>query len=189
VPADAPAAETLLAYASTLAFYLSLRASPAHAARPARLRAHAVLARLLALKRVLVALDALDFAPDSDEESEGLSDGALEDAVHALAEERGLDADELAALLEDAGLGGDAEPAPRRKKARTEPAVGLDGLDLLHAEAEAEAEVASETKKAKKAKKAKVASIAEDLDVVAPTPKKKKATQSATVFDLVEPTA
>ena len=55
--------ETLLTYATTLAFYLHLRASPKYALNPTSLRAHPILPRLLVLKQALSALENLDFGP------------------------------------------------------------------------------------------------------------------------------
>ena len=52
--------ETLLTYATTLAFYLHLRASPKYALNPTSLRAHPILPRLLVLKQALSALENLE---------------------------------------------------------------------------------------------------------------------------------
>jgi U3 small nucleolar RNA-associated protein 3 len=55
--------ETLLTYATTLAFYFHLRASSKYALNPTSLRAHPILPRLLVLKQALSALENLDFRP------------------------------------------------------------------------------------------------------------------------------
>ena len=56
-------AETLLTYATTLAFYFHLRASPKYVLNPISLRAHPILPRLLVLKQAIAALENLDFGP------------------------------------------------------------------------------------------------------------------------------
>ena len=55
--------ETLLTYATTLAFYFYLRTSSKYALNPTSLRAHPILPRLLVLKQALSALENLDFGP------------------------------------------------------------------------------------------------------------------------------
>ena len=62
--------ETLLTYATTLAFYLHLRASPKYALNPTSLRAHPILPRLLVLKQALSALENLDFGPAASDTSQ-----------------------------------------------------------------------------------------------------------------------
>ena len=53
--------EALLTYATTLAFYLYLRASETYSQRPELLRSHPIFTRLLQLKQALVTLEDLDF--------------------------------------------------------------------------------------------------------------------------------
>ena len=72
-------AEALLTYATTLAFYLHLRASDKYAQRPDLLSSHPVFGRLLSLKQALHTLEELDFAA-SDAGSELSSDFDLDDS-------------------------------------------------------------------------------------------------------------
>lgn len=60
--------ETLLTYATTLAFYLHIRATPKYASNPKLLQSHPVLSRLLTLKQAMTSLERLDFGPNSDDE-------------------------------------------------------------------------------------------------------------------------
>ncbi|KAG8921241.1 hypothetical protein FRC02_000366 [Tulasnella sp. 418] len=63
--------QTLLTYATTLAFYLHLRSSTHYANHPELLRKHPIMKRLVELKRGVVELEGLGFAADgADEESE-----------------------------------------------------------------------------------------------------------------------
>ncbi|TFY68810.1 hypothetical protein EVG20_g3402 [Dentipellis fragilis] len=117
-------AEALLTYATTLAFYLHLRASDKYAHRPELLRTHPIFPRLLQLKQALSTLEDLDFdlsaSSDVDEdededEYEDLDD--LDDEMSFLANDaaaldarsfklnkklRKMDFEDLAALLRDA---------------------------------------------------------------------------------------
>jgi len=69
--------EALLTYATTLAFYLYLRASETYSQRPELLRSHPIFARLLQLKQALVTLEELDF--DLSESGSGISDAEEDD--------------------------------------------------------------------------------------------------------------
>ncbi|KAG9003730.1 hypothetical protein FRB93_010951 [Tulasnella sp. JGI-2019a] len=73
--------QTLLTYATLVAFYLHLRALPQYATRPETLAAHPIMGRLLSLKTGLAELEGLGFSAlsedasssegDDDEEGEG----------------------------------------------------------------------------------------------------------------------
>lgn len=105
------AIEALLTYATTLAFYLYLRASESYSQRPELLRSHPIFARLLQLKQALATLEELDFdlsgsasgASDAEEEDGSLDDELELDDVSALLKRcRDSDFDDLAALLREA---------------------------------------------------------------------------------------
>jgi U3 small nucleolar RNA-associated protein 3 len=135
--------EALLTYATTLAFYLHLRASEKYAQRPDLLRSHPVLDRLLTLKQSLSTLEDLDFAPSDSEEDGDEEDGygmfdedgdisMDEDQLWTFDQRKGLEADELNDLLEDAQSSlnlpdtltskrGDKPPKKKRKTTSTEP--------------------------------------------------------------------
>lgn len=68
--------QTVLTYATVLAYYLYLRASPKYAARPELLRLHPVFQRLLVLKQTLANLEDLDigFSDSEDEDEDELDD-------------------------------------------------------------------------------------------------------------------
>ncbi|RDB18037.1 Uncharacterized protein C3B8.09 [Hypsizygus marmoreus] len=112
--------QTLLTYATTLAFYLHLRSSEKYARKPDSLKSHPILGRLLTLKRSLSTLEDLDFAvsDDDDDDSEGESDESMTwndfmmDAKNLWNAGEGLDEDELRDLLEDAA----SEPPPPKSK-------------------------------------------------------------------------
>jgi len=78
--------ETLLTYATTLAFYFYLRASEYFSQRPELLRSHPIFGRLLQLKQALSTLEELDFhlsdsdsgIGDSKEERGSLNEGETE---------------------------------------------------------------------------------------------------------------
>ena len=105
------AIEALLTYATTLAFYLYLRASESYSQRPELLRSHPIFARLLQLKQALATLEELDFdlsgsasgTSDAEEEDASLDDEHELDDVSALLKRcRDGDFDDLAALLREA---------------------------------------------------------------------------------------
>ncbi|KAI0274240.1 Sas10 C-terminal domain-containing protein [Russula aff. rugulosa BPL654] len=104
--------QALITYATTLAFYLYLRASEYYSQRPELLRSHPIFARLLQLKQALSTLEELDF--HLSESDSGIGDTEDEDS---LVSEEGMDGsilpkryhkgsqlafDDLAALLREA---------------------------------------------------------------------------------------
>ena len=104
--------EALITYATTLAFYLYLRASEYYSQRPELLRSHPIFARLLQLKQALSTLEELDF--HLSESDSGIDNTSDEDS---LVSEEGIDGwisskwnrkgaqlafDDLAALLREA---------------------------------------------------------------------------------------
>ncbi|KAL5512808.1 hypothetical protein ACEPAG_3074 [Sanghuangporus baumii] len=119
--------QTLLTYASLLAFYLYLRASEKYAARPELLQQHPILKRLLTLKQSLITFEELDFVlSDSEDASEldsedefGSDESELEDeefdrlATWSAAREVGLETGELDDLLAQAYS---SNPPPSGKK-------------------------------------------------------------------------
>lgn len=169
--------EALLTYATTLAFYLHLRASEKYASRPDLLQKHPIMSRLLTLKQSLITLEELDFAPsDSDDDLDEDADAFdlwSKDKFH------GLEWDELQKLLEDADdvLGDSESPKTRsRGKASTESEPKLTIKIKGKGKAKAvDEEVQADEPPKKKRKKSKV--------------KSDSATEPALpVFDLVEPT-
>ncbi|KZO93562.1 hypothetical protein CALVIDRAFT_550668 [Calocera viscosa TUFC12733] len=99
--------QVLLTYATTLAFYLHLRATPSHAQSSSPLATHPILERLLQLKQFLHVMESYNFAADDplrtgelgseeDEEDEGL--GGLWEMQKRL----GLEDGELEALIREA---------------------------------------------------------------------------------------
>ncbi|KAL0960659.1 hypothetical protein HGRIS_005689 [Hohenbuehelia grisea] len=123
--------QTLLTYASTLAFYLHLRASEKYSQRPELLDTHPILQRLLTLKQSLATLEDLDFAAsDSDEDDFG-SDDDGDDMADAQglwnADREGFDADELEDLLEDAM--DVEEPVPKKAKGKAKATQSISGAD------------------------------------------------------------
>ncbi|KAF7299044.1 hypothetical protein MIND_00852700 [Mycena indigotica] len=115
------AVETLLSYATALAFYLHLRSSSKYARRPELLRNHPIMSRLLTLKQALITLEDLDFAAsDSDLDDEESDEGDLLDAneLWKLDRMKGLDEGELEGLLDDADVDQEELDAPRPKKRR-----------------------------------------------------------------------
>ncbi|KAJ7069873.1 Sas10 C-terminal domain-containing protein [Mycena amicta] len=136
--------QSLLSYATALAFYLHLRSSTKYARRPELLRSHPVMGRLLTLKQALITLEDLDFAA-SDSELDDESNSNADDLVDAsqlwkLDRVKGLDDGELQALLDEAGVEeeeSDVElDAPRPKKRRKtsdkkEKAAPLPIFDLV----------------------------------------------------------
>ncbi|KAF8272853.1 Sas10 C-terminal domain-containing protein [Lactarius quietus] len=153
--------QALLTYATTLAFYLSLRASEHYSQRPELLRSHPIFLRLLQLKQALSSLEDLDFhlsesdsgIGDSEDDNVSLDDEELEDASALLKQYRKgsrLTLDDLAELLRE------AEEAVAPAKATTKPKAAAPPLPIKE-----------------------------------PPKKKRKtstSTKSAPVFDLEEPT-
>ncbi|KAI1794865.1 Sas10 C-terminal domain-containing protein, partial [Ganoderma leucocontextum] len=172
--------QALLTYATTLAFYLHLCASPKYAQRPDLLRAHPILPRLLTLKQSLHTLEELDFA-GSDDES-GLSSSDLDD-----------EEDEEIDWMADAQDVWAGNNTLKRKGA----ALEQDELEELLREAEGIMDVdvlpKANGNNKEKEKKTKRKSKAVDGEPEPPKKKRKAADASAKtampmpVFDLVEP--
>ncbi|OAX44281.1 hypothetical protein K503DRAFT_706552 [Rhizopogon vinicolor AM-OR11-026] len=113
--------QALLTYATTLAYYLHLRASEKYAARPLLLRKHPILNRLLTLKQSLVTLESLGVGSDSqDEDDEGDEEdyelGSDTPDLWSLLLKQGIESDELSELMKDA----DEKPIKASKKDRGE---------------------------------------------------------------------
>ncbi|KAG0694520.1 Sas10 C-terminal domain-containing protein [Suillus ampliporus] len=119
--------EALLTYATSLAYYLHLRASEKYAARPLLLRNHPVLNRLLTLKQSLIMLENLGVGTDSQEDDEEEEDEDDEDVelgsdtpdLWSLLMNKSLESDELTELLMDV----DDKPskAPKKDKVEAKP--------------------------------------------------------------------
>jgi U3 small nucleolar RNA-associated protein 3 len=155
--------EALLTYATTLAFYLYLRASEHYSQRPDLLRSHPIFSRLLQLKQALASLEELDF--HLSESDSGIGDSEDEDV--SLGED---ELDDTSALL---------------KRYRKGSRLAFHDLVELLQEAEEAATPVKATTKPKPKPAAPPSSIKEP-------PKKKRKTstpaKSAPVFDLEEPT-
>ncbi|EJT98698.1 hypothetical protein DACRYDRAFT_110601 [Dacryopinax primogenitus] len=96
--------QVLLTYATTLAFYLHLRATPSHATSPSPLSDHPVLDRLLELKQFLHVMESYNFAADDPLRTGELEDEDDEegmDGVWDLKKRMGLEDGELEALLKE----------------------------------------------------------------------------------------
>ena len=118
--------EALLTYATTLAFYLYLRAGESYSQHPDLLRSHPIFSRLLQLKQALASLEELDFhlsesdsgIGDSEDENVSLEEEELDDASTLLkryCKGSRLAFDDLVELLQE------AEEAAAPVKATTEP--------------------------------------------------------------------
>lgn len=103
--------EALLTYATTLAFYLHLRASPKYAQRPELLTSHPIMQRLLTLKQSVSTLEDLGFTlSDSEPEFDEDDDESLDltdeegntEGLWRVDRRKGLEPGELDDLLEDA---------------------------------------------------------------------------------------
>ncbi len=129
-----------MTYATTLTFYLHLRAKEKYAQRPETLRAHPIMTHLLTLKQSLATLEELDFFPadsedefdeeefDEDEEEEGVGlDFDELDISEEFAGQIGrLEPQELSELLKDAiiyrnqrGIEAEQQEKPPKKKRKT----------------------------------------------------------------------
>jgi len=186
--------ETLLTYATTLAFYLHLRSTPKYAAHPDLAKSHPVLERLLTLKQSLSTLEDLDF--DMSDSPSG-EDGGLADDFDESDEDLELDDEEDEEVFDlfNHTKGG------KKKKPRLE----LNELQDLLKDAETDISdltlttngVVSQEKKRKKATKGPV--LNREEEATSEPPKKKRKTDKkdkdslrstnsrTTVFDLVEP--
>lgn len=127
--------EALLTYATTLAFYLYLRASEHFSQRPDLLRSHPIFSRLLQLKQALASLEDLDFhisesdsgIGDSEDENISLGEEGLDDASTLLKRHRKgsrLAFDDLVELLRE------AEEAAAPVKATTKTKVTAPPLPI-----------------------------------------------------------
>ncbi|VDB91904.1 unnamed protein product [Peniophora sp. CBMAI 1063] len=175
--------QTLVTYATNLAFYLHLCASPKYASHPSDLRKHPVFTRLLQLKEALSTLEELDFDASEGEEDE-------EDDEDLDSDFEGLDDEELEDLDDDEYLEY-AKQMLSRKKGSSGSKVELDDLEALLRDAERDLPTSDSELSAddapppppKKQKKRKESGAEE------PAKKKRKttATSAAPVFDLEEP--
>jgi len=113
-----PCQEALLTYATTLAFYLHLRASTKYAQRPELLTSHPIMQRLLTLKQSVSTLEDLGFAlPDSEPEFDDDDDESLDlmddgDSMEELWQK--LEPGELEDLLRDIQMSA-SSVQPKRK--------------------------------------------------------------------------
>jgi len=163
--------ETLLTYATTLAFYLHMRASPKYSANPKLLQTHPVLERLLTLKQAMSSLERLDFGPNSDDEEGGEDDEGDDDGEEMFSFWKGddlvdMEEDEYAELLREAR---EINGSPSKEG----KAIRSNGVENVHAP--------SEEKKRKKDKKEKK----EKKDKKEKKAEKEK--DKKPVFDLEEP--
>ncbi|KAG8984286.1 hypothetical protein FRB90_005431, partial [Tulasnella sp. 427] len=99
--------QTLLTYATTLAFYLHMRASPTYAARPDLLTSHPIMARLLTLKTGVAELEGLGFSAleeRDEDDSEGDDESELDpEELDAMMVRLGVDEKQVARMQQ---LGG-----------------------------------------------------------------------------------
>lgn len=119
--------EALLTYATTLAFYLYLRASEHYSQRPDLLRSHPIFSRLLQLKQALSSLEELDFhVSESDSGIGDSEDEELEDASAFLKRYHNdsLLTFDLAELLQE------AEEAVTPVRAKTKPKAAAPPLPI-----------------------------------------------------------
>ena len=150
--------EALITYATTLAFYLYLRASEYYSQRPELLRSHPIFARLLQLKQALATLEELDFHL-SESDSEIGDDIEEEDSLGSEEEMDGL---------------------TLSKRYRKGAQLAFDDLAGLLREAE---EAVASVKTQKMAKPTTLPRPPKQ-----PPKKKRKISTAATIFDLEEPT-
>lgn len=151
--------EALITYATTLAFYLYLRASEYYSQRPELLRSHPIFARLLQLKQAVTTLEELDF--HLSESDPGIGETEEEDS-----------------LISDEEIVGSTLSKRYRKGSQ----VAFDDLAMLLREAE---EAVASVKTQKKTKSTTLPRPPKEP----PKKKRKISTaKSATVFDLEEPT-
>ncbi|KAJ7600993.1 Sas10 C-terminal domain-containing protein [Mycena floridula] len=155
--------QTLLSYATTLAFYLYLRADEKYTRRPELLKKHPILGRLLTLKQSLNTLEELDFAFSDEEDEDFDGDG---------------DEDDEDMLMDDAEMLWSSNPRGKSLESGELDALLSEALSIR------EAEISGLKPKSKKSK-------SEPLASSEPPPAKKRKTSKPTepnhVFDLVEP--
>jgi U3 small nucleolar RNA-associated protein 3 len=121
--------EALITYATTLAFYLYLRASEYYSQRPELLRSHPIFARLLQLKQALGALEELDFhlsesdsgIGDTEEDDSLVSEEGTDGSILSKRYRKGsqLAFDDLAVLLREA----EEAVAPVKARKKTKPTL------------------------------------------------------------------
>ncbi|KAG6336064.1 hypothetical protein ID866_3037 [Astraeus odoratus] len=121
--------QSLLTYATTLAFYLHMRASEKYTARPQLLRSHPILKRLLTLKQSLSMLENIGVGEDVSSEDEDEAEEAEEDLLELDSSRgretlwdrimnRGLESDELADLIRDAEMSSSSPTEPKLNAAK-----------------------------------------------------------------------
>ncbi len=173
--------EALLTYATTLAFYLYLRASEYYSQHPELLRSHPIFARLLQLKQALIKLEELDFhLSESDSE---IDDTEEDDS--STSEEEGMDGSTLFKRYHKGSYLTFDDLGELLREAEEAAASHLTFDDLGELLREAE-EAAASVKATKTSKPSTLPRPPKE-----PPKKKRKistAEQSATVFDLEEPT-
>lgn len=141
-------AEALLTYATTLAYYLHLRASEKYAARPLLLRKHPILNRLLTLKQSLVTLESLGVGSDSQDEDDDEEDELGSDTTDlwSLLLKEGIESDEIAELLGDANEKptkaskkdqDEARPLKKKRKTSNDTEMDQPAFDLVEPDFEA----------------------------------------------------
>ncbi|KAI0771179.1 Sas10 C-terminal domain-containing protein [Trametes elegans] len=165
--------QALLTYATTLAFYLHLRASEKYAQRLDLLRSHPILPRLLQLKKSLATLEDLDFAASSDDEA-GDDEEEGSDISGLSGSDAGLDSDELMADAEELWAGSKLKKKGRGLEHGELEELLREANDLIDTD---DARAATSTKKAKRKQK----------PAPEEPPKKKRKAADTPVFDLVEP--
>ncbi|EAU86259.1 hypothetical protein CC1G_03470 [Coprinopsis cinerea okayama7 len=153
--------QTLLSYTTVLAFYIHLRAMPKYAQKPSLLQSHPIMKRLLTLKQALITMEDLDFTMSDDEEDEFDDDM---DAVNMKWDDILQDGEQLWDKVKKRGLEQD-ELAELLREAE-------EAADLLPRKAKKEKKEKSKEKEEPPKKKRKV---------------QKDDSESAPVFDLVEP--
>ncbi|KDQ62579.1 hypothetical protein JAAARDRAFT_66272 [Jaapia argillacea MUCL 33604] len=176
--------QALITYATTLAFYLHLRASEKYAQRPELLKSHPILPRLLTLKQSIATLEDLDFAASDEEDEEESGEDEDEDDLYAedmqnlwkIAKREGLEAGELEELLND------VDPDELESEDSDGEEEGVDYAAML-------AEMSTVKKDKAKAKSKSKSRPAMEGDEERPKKKRKTATTTTQpIFDLVEPT-
>lgn len=141
--------QTLLTYATTLAFYLHMRADRKYASNPSLLQDHPILSRLLTLKQAMSSLEKLDFGPDSTGGEDEFDSEDYEDDMQDLWGNQSLaemDEDEFLALVQE---------ARQINEKATAASQGDNEEDLISPPAKKEKKKRSKDKEAKKAKKQK----------------------------------
>ncbi|KAF8349315.1 Sas10 C-terminal domain-containing protein [Amanita rubescens] len=149
--------QTLVTYATTLTFYLYLRAKEKYAQRPEMLRAHPIMTQLLTLKQSLATLEELDFFPADSEDEFDEDEDEDEEGVE-------LDFDELDISEEFAGRIGRLEPQELSELLK-DAIVYRDGRRI---EAEQQDTLQKRPKKKRKTAKDSSAPVQPIFDLVEP---------------------